>query len=104
MLLNRARRTNSMDRTASTWRSRPRRRAACVVCAGEDPERRRLEPQVVSLEDGTGTDKLAGERARLFLTGSSSHYLEFSGSHRSRQSSVGRNVGAFRALVFCSNA
>lgn len=34
-------------------------------------------PQVAGLEDGTGTDKLAGERARLFLTGSSSHYLEF---------------------------
>jgi hypothetical protein len=32
---------------------------------------------VAGLEDGTGTDKLAGERARLFLTGNSSHYLEF---------------------------
>jgi hypothetical protein len=34
-------------------------------------------PQVVGLEPGSGTDKLAGQRARLFLTGSSSHYIEF---------------------------
>ncbi len=34
-------------------------------------------PQVAGLDAGTGTDKLAGERARLFLTGSSSHYIEF---------------------------
>jgi len=34
-------------------------------------------PQVAGLDEGTGTDKLAGERARLFITGSSSHYIEF---------------------------
>lgn len=34
-------------------------------------------PQVAGLEGGTGTDKLAGRRARLFITGSSSHYIEF---------------------------
>lgn len=34
-------------------------------------------PQVAGLEAGSGTDKLAGRRARLFLTGSSSYYIEF---------------------------
>jgi hypothetical protein len=34
-------------------------------------------PQVAGLDAGLGTDKLAGARARLFLTGSSSHYIEF---------------------------
>lgn len=33
-------------------------------------------PQVAGLEPG-GTDKLAGRRARFFLTGSSAHYIEF---------------------------
>ena len=34
-------------------------------------------PQVAGLDAGLGTDKLAGARARLFLTGSSSHFIEF---------------------------
>lgn len=33
-------------------------------------------PQVAGLEPG-GTDRLAGQRARLFITGSSSHVIEF---------------------------
>jgi hypothetical protein len=34
-------------------------------------------PQVAGLEVGRGSDRLAGQRARLFLTGASSHLLEF---------------------------
>ena len=50
---------------------------ARVVDAGEDPERRR----VVSAGDwhraGTGTDRLAGRRARFFMTGKSDRMIEF---------------------------
>ncbi len=34
-------------------------------------------PQVAGLEAGNGTDKLAGQRARFFMTGRSAHYIEF---------------------------
>jgi hypothetical protein len=34
-------------------------------------------PQAVGLEAGVGTDRLAGRRARLFITGRSEHYIEF---------------------------
>lgn len=34
-------------------------------------------PQVVGLELGSGTDRLAGKRARLFITGKSQHMIEF---------------------------
>lgn len=34
-------------------------------------------PQVAGLEPGTGTDKHMGRRARFFLTGRSSRYIEF---------------------------
>lgn len=34
-------------------------------------------PQVAGLEMGSGTDKLAGRRARFFLTGKSEHVIEF---------------------------
>ena len=34
-------------------------------------------PQVVGLEPGIGTDKIAGERARFFTTGSSTAFIEF---------------------------
>jgi hypothetical protein len=35
-------------------------------------------PQVVGLEPGSGTDRLAGKRARFFLTGRSERFIEFS--------------------------
>jgi hypothetical protein len=35
-------------------------------------------PQVVGLELGTGTDRLAGERARFFVAGRSDHFIQFS--------------------------
>ncbi len=35
-------------------------------------------PQVLGLEEGTGTDKVAGEWARFFMMGSSNHFLRFS--------------------------
>ncbi len=35
-------------------------------------------PQVVGLDVGSGTDKLAGQRARFFLTGKSDQMIEFS--------------------------
>ncbi len=34
-------------------------------------------PQVVGLESGVGTDRLAGQRARFFLTGKSNRLIEF---------------------------
>ena len=34
-------------------------------------------PQVAGIEAGTGTDKLAGQRARFFLTGKSEQMIEF---------------------------
>lgn len=34
-------------------------------------------PQVVGLELGTGTDRVAGQRARLFVGGVSRHYIQF---------------------------
>ena len=34
-------------------------------------------PQVLGLEDGEGTDKTAGERARLFMLGTSRHFIRF---------------------------
>jgi hypothetical protein len=34
-------------------------------------------PQVAGLEPGSGTDRQAGARARLFLTGVSAHLVEF---------------------------
>jgi hypothetical protein len=35
-------------------------------------------PQVVGLEPRSGTDRVAGQRARLFVMGKSDHYIEFS--------------------------
>ena len=35
-------------------------------------------PQVLGLEDGTGTDKTAGEWARFFMLGKSEHFIRFS--------------------------
>jgi hypothetical protein len=35
-------------------------------------------PQVAGLEAPTGTDRLAAQRARFFMTGRSEHYIEFS--------------------------
>jgi hypothetical protein len=34
-------------------------------------------PQVIGIEAGTGTDRIAGKRARFFLTGRSERYIEF---------------------------
>ena len=34
-------------------------------------------PQVAGLEERAGTDKLAGQRARFFISGESRHYIEF---------------------------
>jgi hypothetical protein len=34
-------------------------------------------PQVVGIENGSGTDRLAGQRARFFLTGKSNRMIEF---------------------------
>jgi hypothetical protein len=34
-------------------------------------------PQVIGQETGTGTDRLAGQRARFFLTGRSDRFIEF---------------------------
>ena len=34
-------------------------------------------PQVVGLDYGRGTDKVAGRRARFFMSGRSTHYIEF---------------------------
>ena len=35
-------------------------------------------PQVIGLENGLGTDKVAGERARLFIGGRSRYFIQFS--------------------------
>jgi hypothetical protein len=35
-------------------------------------------PQVLGLEPGMGTDKVAGERARFFMAGRSEHLIRFS--------------------------
>jgi hypothetical protein len=37
----------------------------------------RWYPQILGLEDGTGTDKVAGEWARFFMAGTSTHFLHF---------------------------
>ena len=37
----------------------------------------RWYPQVFGLEAGSGTDKTAGEVARLFMLGSSQHFIRF---------------------------
>ena len=34
-------------------------------------------PQVIGDEPGVGTDRVAGKRARLFITGRSDRYIEF---------------------------
>jgi hypothetical protein len=34
-------------------------------------------PQVIGLEDGVGTDKVAGELSRLFMRGTSAHFIRF---------------------------
>jgi hypothetical protein len=34
-------------------------------------------PQVAGLEPGMGTDKVAGQRARFFVTGRSESFIEF---------------------------
>jgi hypothetical protein len=34
-------------------------------------------PQVIGMEPGAGTDRIAGKRARFFLTGRSERYIEF---------------------------
>lgn len=34
-------------------------------------------PQVIGLEPGVGTDRIAGRRARFFMTGRSDRYIEF---------------------------
>jgi hypothetical protein len=34
-------------------------------------------PQVIGTDAGSGTDRLAGKRARFFMTGRSERYLEF---------------------------
>jgi hypothetical protein len=34
-------------------------------------------PQVIGTEDGSGTDKLAGEEARFFMSGRSSWVIRF---------------------------
>jgi hypothetical protein len=34
-------------------------------------------PQVIGLESGSGTDRLAGKRARLFILGRSDHFIDF---------------------------
>ena len=34
-------------------------------------------PQVIGMEAGTGTDRIAGKRARFFLTGRSDRFIEF---------------------------
>jgi hypothetical protein len=50
----------------SSW-SEPRR----LLMGGE------WYPQVVGIEPGTGTDKIAGERARLFIAGRSRYFIQF---------------------------
>ena len=47
-------------------------------------------PQVVGLEPGIGTDKIAGERARLFVSGRSHYFI--------RVCEVTRGLGAFESL------
>ena len=37
----------------------------------------RTYPQIIGLEPGSGTDRLAGERARLFLGGASEYAITF---------------------------
>ena len=37
----------------------------------------RWYPQVLGLEEDSGTDKLAGERARLFVSGTSTYEIVF---------------------------
>ena len=34
-------------------------------------------PQVIGSDVGTGTDRAAGKRARFFMTGRSTHFIEF---------------------------
>jgi hypothetical protein len=34
-------------------------------------------PQVIGEETGTGTDRMAGRRARFFMTGRSDRWIEF---------------------------
>ena len=34
-------------------------------------------PQVIGLEDGSGTDRTAGEWARFFMAGTSQHLIHF---------------------------
>ena len=41
------------------------------------PDGGRWYPQVVGLEKGVGTDKTAGEIARLFMLGTSQHFIRF---------------------------
>ena len=36
-------------------------------------------PRIAGPEPGTGTDKRMGRLGRLFLTGRSTHYIEFNG-------------------------
>jgi hypothetical protein len=35
-------------------------------------------PQVIGIEPGTGTDRIAGERARFFMGGRSQYFIQFS--------------------------
>ena len=50
----------------------------------------RWYPQVMGLEPGSGTDKLAGERARFFMGGTSEHEIVFQprGDAAVRRSSI----------------
>jgi hypothetical protein len=59
--------------------SLPRRRLAAGILVGAQKllDGGRWYPQVMGLEPGTGTDRLAGERARFFMSGTSEHEIVF---------------------------
>ncbi len=37
----------------------------------------RWYPQIIGIEPGKGTDKVAGERARFFMSGRSRYFIQF---------------------------
>ena len=79
MLLNRAKNAELRSGRASTF---PTRRSWRIRGSGRRPVKilngGRWYPQVLGLEDGSGTDKTAGEWARFFMQGSSRHFIRFS--------------------------
>jgi hypothetical protein len=77
MLLNRSKDTNWSQEgiyvSYSDQLADPRRWSAPVkIMSGGS-----WYPQVIGLEDGQGTDKVAGEHARFFLGGTSTNFIRF---------------------------